>query len=379
MSAWCFYTLGDFQKAEGQLGELSGARDPSIRTKARFLRAKSLENLKKGPEAAELFRDLFTNEPDSPFADDALFDYAGIMGDLGKIDEAGEGYLRLYDIYRPGDLAEDALYKRAEVYYQSNEMEKARAAFNLYLQKYPGGELVDAALYWEALSAYRIGEKRAAALLWERLIGTYGGSPFRPDALLKTAEVYEELGEYQRALSLLGDLMSAYPKYSEEVDARLRADRIRYLIYGLSEREADLTARISRNRGADTREGRKAMVELSRIYILEQQEKLERAFQMLSQVLEKEDPFIQPEAQFYLGEYYYQKKEYEAAGKEFFKASLMDSENREFMAYSIYRAAQSMKQAGKTREVAELVERLENNFPGSEWSLEGKKLLGGKK
>jgi len=378
MNAWCLYTLGDFEKAEQLFGRLEDARDPYIQTRAQFLRAKSLENLKKGPQAARLFQEIFTTEPGSPFADDALFEYAGIMGNMGNIDESAEGYLRLYNSYSQGGLAEEALYKRGEIYFQNNQFEKAKAAFNQYLQEYPGGKLVDAALYWEALSASKIGEKRAAALLWERLISTMKESPFRPDALVKAAEVYEALGEYQRALSFLDDLLSGYPKYAEEVDARLAADRIRYLLYGLSEREAELTARISRSRGAETREGRKAMVELSRLYIVEKQQKLERAFQMLSQVLEKKDPSIEPEAQFLLGEYYYTKKEYETAGKEFFKASLVGSQNGDFLAYTIYRAAQSMKQAGKTREVAELVKRLEENFPESEWSREGKKLLGGK-
>ncbi|MBA7540136.1 hypothetical protein ES705_32430 [subsurface metagenome] len=45
------------------------------------------------------------------------------------------------------------------------------------------------------------------------------------------------------------------------------------------------------------------------------------------------------------------------------------------MAYSIYRAAKSMKQAGKKRELQELVKRLEENFGGTEWSHKGEKLL----
>ena len=378
MSAWCSYTLGDFEKSGTLFARLSDAQDPYLRTKARFLRAKSLENLKKGLQAAEVFRDLYTEDPRSPFADDALFDYAGIMGELGKIEEAADGYLRVYTDYTRGNLAEESLYKRGEVYFHNEWMKEAKAAFNEYLQKYPEGKLVDAALYWEAMSAYRTGEIRSAALLWERLISTHESSPFRSDALLKTAEVYEELGEYQRALAVMGTLIAEYPKYSEEVDAKLKADRIRYLIYGLSEREAELTARISRNKGAATREGREAMIELARLYILEDNGKLERVFQMLSQVIEKDDPVTGADAQLLLGEYYYRKKEYETAGKEFFKASVLGAENKDFMAYSIYRAAQSMKQAGKTREVAELVKRLEENFPQSEWSLEGKKLLGGK-
>ena len=124
-----------------------------------------------------------------------------------------------------------------------------------------------------------------------------------------------------------------------------------------------------------TREGRDAMLELSRLYILEKGKKLERAFQMISQVNEVDDPVTGAEAQFLLGEYYERLGEYEKAGREFFKASLKNPDEQEFMAYSIFRAAFSMKQAGKSREVSELVKRLEQGFPESEWTLKGKKLI----
>jgi tetratricopeptide (TPR) repeat protein len=117
------------------------------------------------------------------------------------------------------------------------------------------------------------------------------------------------------------------------------------------------------------------MIDLSRIYIFEKEGKLERAFQMLSQVLDREDKVTGAEAQFLLGEYYYRTGKPEKAGRAFFRASIMNPGDRDFMAYSIYRAAQMMKQAGKMREVKALVERLEENFSGSEWSDEGKKLL----
>ena len=145
----------------------------------------------------------------------------------------------------------------------------------------------------------------------------------------------------------------------------------------MPEREAELTALISRKGGVKTREGRKAMLNLSRLYILKKGAKLDRAFQMLSQIVEVDDEVSAAEAQFLLGEYYQRQGEFEKAGREFFKASLRSQENKEFMAYAIFRAAHSMKQAGKNKEVAELVSRLEQNFPQSRWSVEGQKLLGG--
>ena len=49
--------------------------------------------------------------------------------------------------------------------------------------------------------------------------------------------------------------------------------------------------------------------------------------------------------------------------------------DRDLMAYAIYRAAQSMKEAGNMREARELVKRLREKFPSSSWADEGEKLL----
>ncbi len=375
MSAWCYYSLGNFDKSNELFSWLAEERDHYLRDKAKFLQAKSLENLHARDRAAQVFKELYTNHPDSTFADDALFEHAGILGELGNIDKAAEGYLKLHDVYHQSSLAEEALYKRGEVFFNNSRFDKAKTAFHDYRMSFPKGKLADAALYWEGFASYEVDEKRSAALLWETLINTYESSPFRPDAMLKTAELYTEFGEYQQALAFLNDLIGVYPEYSEDVDVELKANQVRYLIYGMSEREAELTARISKNRAAETKEGREAMIELSHLYIFEKESKIERAFQMLSQVLEKDDPVTGYEAQLLLGEYYYKRQEYEKAGREFFKASLMNPVDQDFMAYSIFRAAQSMKQAGKTREAQELVKRLEENFPETEWSNKGKELL----
>ena len=119
------------------------------------------------------------------------------------------------------------------------------------------------------------------------------------------------------------------------------------------------------------------MIDLARIYLSGDFSRLERAFQMLSQVAEQEDAATGSEAQFLLGEYYWLRNDWEKAGGEFIKASLRNPADRDFVAYAILRSAQSMKRAGKDREVAELVKRLQEGFAGSQWAAEGKKLLGG--
>jgi TolA-binding protein len=274
---------------------------------------------------------------------------------------------------------EDALYRRGEMYFQAKLYEKARNAFYEYRLKFPEGVLIDAALYWGGLCSFHLSEKFGAVLLWEKIIKEYKDSAYRPNAIKKTAEVYTESGDYSKALSLYSELISEYPREASAVDAEASLEELRYLILGLSDREAELTVIIERNKGAKTREGREALLSLAKLYLYEQEAgKQDLAYTLLNQVVEKmEDPDTASRAQFLIAEYYSLKENYIKAGNEFLKAALINPENKDLMAFSIFKAAEMMKLAGKPQEVRDLVERLQKNFPQSQWAEEGKRLLEG--
>jgi TolA-binding protein len=389
MEGWCLYSLGEYDKARvsfaraaagapqtagRQSADLSGA---ALAHKARFLEGKCLMNLRRLDEAGTVFARVFREAPGSPFADDALFEYAGILEARGRTGDAAASYLELADRYPESPLAPEALYKRGEVFFNKKAYAEAKGAFNAYRARFPKGKLVDAALYWEGVAAFETGEKRGSVLLWRILDEDFPDSSFEPDALLKEASALEDLGEYREALGLLDRLAREHPEYAKAVSVDVTSAKIRYQIFGLSEREAELTALISKGGGAKTREGRKAMIDLAAIYLSGDATRLERAFQMMSQVSEQDDPVTGSGAQFILGEYYWSRSEWEKAAGEFIKASLRNPADRDFVAGAILRAAQAMKRAGKDREVRELVKRLQEGFAGSQWAEEGKKLLRG--
>jgi TolA-binding protein len=383
MEGWCLYSLGEYDKARSLFSGAAAGASPgtpagsALVHKARFLEGKSLMNMRRHDEAGTVFARVFREAPGSPFADDALFEYAGILEARGKTVDAAASYLELADRYPESPLAPEALYKRGEVFFNKKAYSEAKGAFNAYRARFPKGKLVDAALYWEGVAAFETGEKRQSVLLLRLLVEDYPRSSFKPDALLKQASALEDLGDYREALDLLDRLTREHPEYAKAVNADVASAKIRYQIFGLSEREAELTALISKGGGPKTREGRKAMIDLAGIYLSGDASRIDRAFQMLSQVSEQDDPVTGSEAQYLLGEYYWLRNEWEKSAGEFVKASLRNPANRDFVAGAILRAAQAMKRAGKNREVAELVKRLQEGFAGSQWAEEGKKLLGG--
>jgi TolA-binding protein len=378
LGGWCSYSLGDFKKAEELFSILSERGDKKLSEKALFLKGKSLRSMGRLEEAKKCFMRLYQDTSsysmqDYGYADDALFEHAEILVTEGEVQKAADMYLELSRRYERSPLAEDALYKRGEVYLSSGMYAEAKGAFRYYRQSSENRRLADASIYWEGFATEKLGERRGALLLWEDIIRNYPKSTFRPDAIRAAAETYASSDDYRKALDLYTALINEYPEYAKGVNASLRQEEIRYILFGMSKREAELTAIISKSGGVRTKEGRNAMIELSRQYIQENQ-KIERAYQMLSQVIQQDDPETAARAGVLLGEYYFKMGDFERAGREFFQASLKNPRDRDLVAYALYRSAEMMKLAGRDKEMNELLERLDERFPGSEWSDAGKKL-----
>jgi TolA-binding protein len=379
-AGWCAYTEGLYAEAADLFqGFFREDIDASLRARGVLMFGKSAGHSTRYEDAAFAFQYAADNFGTTGLADDALFEYAEILRLREEIDRSIEAFKDVYTLYPESSLAEDAMYKRGELLYREKRYIESRNAFYEYRTIFPEGSLMDAALYWGGMAFKYSDEPFGAVLLWERLIGSYTDSSFRPDALAETADIYAESGNLREALDLYNKLINQYPVEAKSVRAEIQREKIRNMIQGMSGREAELSALISRD-GVDTDAGRKAVLELCRIYIyrgMSREEELDRAKLMLEMVLEKrtEDPESAARAKYLTGEYYYRLREMEAAANAFIEAATMYPRDRDFMASAMYRAAEITARVGNIREAQSLVERMEKNFPESQWSLEAKKLL----
>jgi TolA-binding protein len=191
----------------------------------------------------------------------------------------------------------------------------------------------------------------------------------------RTAEIYISYRDYSKALNIYNEVLELYPEEAEAYDIDRKVTELRYLISGLSGKEAELKAVIEQNSSTATKTGREAMIELARLY-LNEQEKYEQAYDLLKEViLFTDDKETHADAQYLLGEYYYREDQYISAGNEFLKAAMINPSDRDLIASSLFRAAEMMKYAGMKSDVRALVQRLEDNFPDSQWTAEARKLL----
>ncbi len=322
-------------------------------------------------DAGAALQRIINSSPQSPFADSALFDYAGLQALSGSPSGAMDAYTGLIRQYPSSPLAEEAAYKLAETMFNQHNYAGAAAAFTDYRHKYPNGRLYDAALYWGGEAANATGGKFDAALLWEQLANAYRTSSFRAASLRKAAEIYVGAGDLKRALDLYSRFISDYPDEARLAKADIAAEKLRYQIQGLDATEADLTTRISHSTGQARLE---ATTDLARLYIYSGDKKVDQGYQMLQQVASQGNGVVAAKAQYLQGEYFYRKGDLMEGAKRFVTAAATGAADADFSASALYRAAEMMKLGERPDQVQALVKKMTDSFPASPWTARARKL-----
>jgi len=373
LAGWSHFNLSEFDKAADYFSRAASQEtDTGSAQKDYYLYAKSLINGKRTKDALTALNKVVASTPRSPFADSALFDYAGIQASTGSPAGAVESYRALASQYPASPLAEESMYRLAETYFAMARYSDAAAAFTDYRRKYPNGRLFDAALYWGGEAAFATGAAFDAALLWEQLANGYRQSAFRAAALRKSAEVYLAAHDLPRSLSFYTKFIADYPDEARQAKADIAAEKLRSQIQGTDSAEADLTTRISHASGAAKLD---AMNDLAKLYIYSGEKKVDDGYQMLQQVASQGTGMTAARAQYLQGEYFYRKGDLLEAARRFLTSASTGASDSDFAASAVYRAAEMMKLAQRQDQVQGLVKRLGDNFPSSPWTAKAQKLM----
>ncbi len=373
MSGWCYYQMSSYLKAAGEFLLASKISEGDEKVKDIYLAAKSYQNAGEYEKAAGIYREIIEQYEGATYWDDAVFEYSNILVDQGKVKDAAYNLLLLYEKAPDSPLVDEALYRRGEILYNSGMYSMASEAFRLYIEKIKKGNMVDAALFWYGMSRLKLGDGKGAVILWEKIIKKYPGSSYRPDALLKIADYYAENGEYNKSLLYYGKLIDEYPDFAKKRDVAIKREKVRYILFGLTKKEAELTAIISID-GEKSNRGRMAMLELSEHYI-NSNKKLELAYQYLNRVAEYGTKKQIAEAMFLFGKYYEMRGDYLLAAKSFFKAAAGFKNDKNKFGKSLYLSALMMKRANRIKEMKAIVKKMEESIPGSKWTKMAKDLL----
>jgi tetratricopeptide (TPR) repeat protein len=173
------------------------------------------------------------------------------------------------------------------------------------------------------------------------------------------------------------DLAETFSGLAQTLGVEQKLQTIDLLIEGYTEEEARLQVEVALGNRASTAEGRQAMVELSRLYIFGQGDRLDVAKGLLEEVLtsSEEDRVLLPRAQYLLGEYWFRQGELLKAGNAFYAAVQMRPADQDLSAQALLRAAEMIYLAGNLSQARTLITALVQNFPGSIWAQQGSELL----
>ncbi len=376
MAAWCMYQAGSYLDAASEFLSLSKLTKGGESIKNLYLAAKSYMNGGDLINSEKIYNRIINDYKNNQFWDDAVFEYAGILERKGVVKKASDYYLMIFKEMPDSPLVDEALYRRAEILLNKKMYKDASKAFYLYINNLKNGSMLDAAYYWYGFCLYKIGDIENSIKVWENFIADFKKSSYIPDAILKLADIYAEKKDYKKAMELYDNLLNKYPVFSTRKDVKLKREKIRYLIFGLSKKEAELTAIIS-SRGVESKEGRDAMLALADYYI-SKKKKLDLAYRYLNMVRDKGEYEQKVRALYLLGKYYELEGEYLLAGKSYFKAASESKYNEDHFAFYLYLSAKMMKKAGKIKETEEIVKRLRDDYPESKWTRKAESLLKGK-
>ncbi len=377
LAGWAAYAAGDFMQAQEFFGKYSRQDIAAARQeRGLFMYAKSSSALGKNEDALMVYQTLYKEHPESAFADDAMYEYASLLHVQGRSMDAVQTYERLADRYPTSPLCEEALYRRGDILYQLDEYGQARDAYYEHRSRFPRGSLVDLSLYWGGMAALRADEPYGAVLLWEKLVEEHKDSSFYSDTLLELARLHTELGEYQSAVSYYTRYISAFPEQADAEEARQKVATLKRIIGGQSEREAELSV-ILEESGLASEKGREAALELARMYLYQYPEKNDQAYEYLTEIVEyrQQDQSSAAKAYYLIGEYYNKQNERSQAAEAYARAAVLGSGDDDLVARSLLQAAKSAYAAGDIQGTRSMVNKLEAEFPHTQWVQEAKQIL----
>ena len=375
---WSAYTLKQFELAYTLLESFPIGKGRPLWSRVWFLRAKTLYMLGRKREAQEAFRTLFSEEPKSALADNALYEYANIFVEFEQPDQASEAYTILFEQYPESLFREQALFKRGEIFYAANRFQEAKEAFTQYRSLLPKGSAMDRTLFWEGMASYKLGQPYAALVLWERIIMEYPKSVIRSEALVQASTVLSEVGDYPAALRYLRQLREEYPAEasSELISRRIR--ELELLQAGATEREAVLKVRLEEARGVTTERGRKIALELVKLYLYEMGGKRaeEEAERWLGELLGQGEGKEVAEAKYLRGDLSRKRGNLLEAAMYYGEAASSPGADTDLITRALYQGLKTLALAGRREEAARFLDILQKRFPESPWTHEGKKALG---
>lgn len=169
--------------------------------------------------AVQRYRMLLRQEPDSPFAPQALYRLAYLLQEQKAFAEASASYLDFCARFPDHELAPAALFASGACLSSAGRGDEAIRDWQELVKRFPNDERVPEALYQRAIEDIRAKRNSEAAESLDALLERFPAFARRNDALFWRGMIFHDAGDDAEAQRLLRDLLAAKPSRDLEREA----------------------------------------------------------------------------------------------------------------------------------------------------------------
>lgn len=241
LADWAKLLLGDsytatsqFQKAEEILTPLiTGQANPAILSDARLSLARSLEGMKRTPEALTLYQAIVADK-NQAVAPRALNRIGAIQYAGAQYKEAAATYDQLISTYTTSSLVPSATLGAGMSFYRAGDFETALVRFKAVPKESAGASQ---SIMMAAMSLRELGRADESRQFFGEALKAAGDTPLAADILFQQAQLERNADAKAVAAQLYEDIADRWPQASRVAECLFNATELRLELNNLEQTE----------------------------------------------------------------------------------------------------------------------------------------------
>lgn len=269
-------------------------------------------NNKDYNKAISYYKEIVEKFPTHYRVSEALYGIQWAYYQLGEYEKAIEFSRQFVEKYPESSFTPEIQYRIAEHYFNIKKYETAIKEFERFIAKYPRHELIDNAYYWIGISYFNLSKFSEAINSFKTLVEKFPDSKFVERAMFKIANAYYKMRDYTNALQYYSSFIEKYKNSDLTDDAYFNIA----MTYKRLDKDED--AKIWYKKLIDEFKNsnlyERAHMNLG--YILQDSKQYDEAIDVFKKVVNMKGKKA-VEAQFWIADSYYYKKDYDRAISEY--------------------------------------------------------------
>lgn len=369
---WIYFQQNNFRSAIDNYEKLlTKYPNSSLKPIVYYSIGDSYFNLGDYDASINYYGRVLTEYPNTPYILDAVngIQYAYLAKD--QADEAVRFIDQFVERNPSSKFSDQIFFKKGDIYYSSDDYEKAIVAYREFIQKYPTSSMVANAYYWIGKSASFLKRDAEAIENFNKVLSISPKSDIGISAAVDVSNIYMNKSDFNSAIKVLDN----------SIDAQPTSNRVPELLYLRATAEIksgnlDLAYKtldqiVSYYEG--TVFSAKAKIELSKLEI--NRKNYDNALILLKELAEKRLDDIGAQAQYLIGQIYYEQNNINDAIIAFVRVRSVYSGYDEWFTKSLLRLGDCYVKLNDKQQAREMYRAVINRHKTGELAQEANRKL----